>query len=359
MAVFGIGCLRGNITAFGGNQYKLPEESQIFQLFFSLQIMFVKGGALMSRIFSPVVRQDIKCFGANDCYPLAFGLTLVTMFLAFLITLAGKPFYVHRPVSENIFMKVCGCAFYSLKKKFKSNGNDEKKNHWLDYAEDTYEPQLIEDTKKVFKILKVFIPVPIFWSVYMQQSSRWIFQATRMDGDLGFYTIKPDQMIALNPISSITLIPVCNYVFYPLLSKINLGGLLARTTIGGFLCFTAFCIATVVESIIQENRISMLWLAPQWIIVALSENFFMVSVMNFAYTEGPANMKSVMTACVYTTIAIGNIFVTLISGAKIFSSQVYEFIFFLTILFFGMILFAILAFKFRKSQEIKQEDAEN
>jgi hypothetical protein len=61
-------------------------------------------------------------------------------------------------------------------------------------------------------------------------------------------------------------------------------------------------------------------------------------------------MKSIMTACVFTTIAIGNLMVTLISGAKIFSSQVYEFTFFLVILFIAVIFFSILAAKFRKSQ---------
>ena len=297
----------------------------------------------------------MKCFGSNDCYPLAFGMTLLTISLGFLTIYAGKRYYIHRPVSENIFMKVCGCVFYSLKMKMFMQSKVTK-SHWLDYAENKYELKLIEDTKKLFRILKVLSPIPIYWSVFMQQNSRWVFQAARMDGDIGFYTIKPDQMIAVNPISSILLSPVCSNYLYPLLTRIKLGGMLARINIGKFLCFIAFCIAIYVETVIQENRISVLWLVPQWIILALSENILYVALMNFAYSEGPTSMKSVLTGCVYTTMAIWNLLVTLISGAKMFSSQVYEFMFFNIILLVAMGVFSFLAVNFRKSQKKLHEN---
>lgn len=348
--MIGIGFIRGNITAFGGIQYKLPEETASLQHFFALQVVFTKVGALASRLFSPVMRQDIKCFGSNDCYPFAFGFTSITMFAAFLTVLAGIRFYTHQPITENIWKNVYGCVVFSLNEKF-FKSTKVQRNHWLDYADTKYEAQLIEDTKKILKILKLFLPIPILWAVYMQQNSRWIFQATRMNGDIGIYQIKPDQMIALNPIFSIITMPFYSTVFYPLLTRIKLGGLLARICLGGYLLCFAFIAAIFVEIKIQEDFISMLWLAPQWLIVSMSENFFYVSLLNFAYTEGPENMKSVMTACVFTTVAIGNIIVTFISGAKLFASQVNEFIFFVVVLFIAMTLFSILAAKFRKSQE--------
>ncbi|XP_070506675.1 peptide transporter family 1-like isoform X2 [Chironomus tepperi] len=350
ISIFGVGCLRGNLSAFGGNQFKLPEDSKNLQLFFSVQFMFFNGGALLSRIFSPILRQDVKCFGSDDCYPVAFGMTLVTMSLGFLTIYAGKRHYVHRPVTDNVFMKVCGCVLYSLRMKL-LRMSKEQKSHWLDYADTKYDQKLIEDTKKLFRILKVFIPIPIFWSVFMQQNSRWVFQAARMDGDIGFYTIKPDQMIAVNPISSILLSPFCSKYLYPFLIRIKIGGMFARINIGKFLCFIAFCIAIYVETVIQEHRISVLWLVPQWIILALSENILYVALMNFAYSEGPVNMKAVLTGCVYTTMAIGNLLVTLISGAKLFSSQVYEFMFFNVMLLIAMGVFSLLANDFKKSQK--------
>ncbi|CAG7726125.1 unnamed protein product, partial [Allacma fusca] len=35
----------------------------------------------------------------------------------------------------------------------------------------------------------LFIPVPLYWSLYDQQGSRWTFQASRMDGDLGGFVL--------------------------------------------------------------------------------------------------------------------------------------------------------------------------
>lgn len=319
-------------------------------------MIFIKIGALTSRVFSPVMRQDVKCFGANDCYPLAFGFNSATMSLAILIVLAGNRFYTHRPITDSIFKKVCGCVLYSLKEKLFGNQKITKDN-WLDYAEPKYEQQLIKDTKRMLRILKLFIPIPILWAVCLQQSSRWIFQATRMNGDIGIYDIKPDQMIALNPLVSIFSMPFFSTVFIPLLAKIKLGGLLGRITFGGYLMCLAFIVAIFIELKIQNDFVSMLWLIPQWTLASLSENFFFVALLNFSYTEGPENMKSVMTACVFTTVAIGNLIITFISGAKLFSSQVYEFIFFVAILFVAMTIFAMLAIKYRKSQKRENDQA--
>jgi solute carrier family 15 (oligopeptide transporter), member 1 len=109
-------------------------------------------------------------------------------------------------------------------------------------------------------ILILYIPLPIYWAVYMQQGSRWIFQATRMNGNLGFYTVQPDQMIALNPIFAILTLPLCDYVIYPLLTKIKVKTLLQKMTIGGMLAVVAFIIAAVVEMKIQKHFIGIFWL---------------------------------------------------------------------------------------------------
>ena len=51
------------------------------------------------------------------------------------------------------------------------------------------------------------------------QGSRWTFQATRMNGDIGTYTIKPDQMSVVNPLLILILIPLFESVMYPSFKK--------------------------------------------------------------------------------------------------------------------------------------------
>lgn len=208
-------------------------------------------------------------------------------------------------------------------------------------------------------ILVLYIPLPVYWAVYMQQGSRWIFQATRMNGDLGFYTVQPDQMIVLNPIFAILTLPICDYVIYPLLSKIKIKSLLQKMTIGGMLAVVAFIIAAFIEMKIQKDFVTVFWLAPQYLILALSENFLYVSHLSFAYNEASKQMKSVMMSSVYLVIAIGNLFVVLISGTKLFESQANEFFFFAGILFIFMIIFGFLASRYKRGNQEVIKDNES
>ena len=120
ISVIGSGSTRANFTAFGGNQYRLPEEAKKLTLFFSLNIFCIKCGSLMGRLFFPIVKEEVKCFGMDDCYPLAFGITAVAAALGFFLVLIGKPFYVIKPPSGNMLVKVFKCMMVR-KMKFDIN----------------------------------------------------------------------------------------------------------------------------------------------------------------------------------------------------------------------------------------------
>lgn len=87
----------------------------------------------------------------------------------------------------------------------------------------------------------------MFWTLFDQQGSRWTFQATRMDGDVGFMEIKPDQMQVINPLLILVFIPLYEVVFYPLLNLIGIRRPLQKLTLGGILAGIAFIISAVLE----------------------------------------------------------------------------------------------------------------
>ncbi len=95
----------------------------------------------------------------------------------------------------------------------------ERREHWLDHASEKYGLGLVEDTKIVLQVLILYIPLPVFWALFDQQGSRWVFQATRMNGALGSYIIKPDQMQLINPALILILIPLFDQAIYPLFTK--------------------------------------------------------------------------------------------------------------------------------------------
>lgn len=214
---------------------------------------------------------------------------------------------------------------------------------------------IVADTKTVVNILVLYLPLPIYWAVYSQQSSRWVFQAARMDGDIGFYTIKPDQMIIFNSLLGILMIPICDRVLYPLIAKIGLKTNLHKMTIGGLLAVVAFAISGFVELEISKNFLSVFWLLPQYLVLAMSENFLYIANLSFAYAEAPASMKSALQAFTFLTIALGNAIIALISGINIFQSKASELFFFAGILLVDQIIFAFLASMYSTAKKNKNQ----
>lgn len=242
----GTGGIKPCVSAFGGDQFKLPDQAKQLAQFFSIFYFSINAGSLISTYITPILRHDVHCFGADTCFPLAFGVPAVLMIVSLVIFLLGKKLYIMKKPQGNIIVDVTKCIFHALMMKTRSKDN--KKEHWLDYASDKYSPVLISDTKAVLQILLLFIPLPVFWALYDQQGSRWTFQATRMDGRLGPFTIKPDQLQVINPLLILAFIPIFESIAYPGLAKLNLlKRPLQRLSTGGMLAALAFVVSAILE----------------------------------------------------------------------------------------------------------------
>jgi ABC-type xylose transport system permease subunit len=55
----------------------------------------------------------------------------------------------------------------------------DKKEHWLDHAEDKFSSKLINDTKLALNILVMFIPLLLFWALFDQQVRKSTFLTPR------------------------------------------------------------------------------------------------------------------------------------------------------------------------------------
>ncbi|KAJ6628059.1 Solute carrier family 15 member 2, partial [Pseudolycoriella hygida] len=223
-------------------QYTLPDQEKELNYFFSIQYFMMKFGSMVACYLAPILHNDFKCFGMNDCYPLAFGVPGMALFLCFLIFVSGSKCYVSKPPSGNMLVKVIQCISNALREKF-AYGKKATFNHWLDYSIEKHGESLVSETKMVLDVLVMFIPLPIYWSGILLQNSRWVFQASKMNGDIGGYIIKPDQMLFFNPALSLLLFPLCQYVLYPLLAKIGIKTLLHRITFGGILSVIALAMS--------------------------------------------------------------------------------------------------------------------
>lgn len=107
--IVGSGCLKNSLNAFGGSQHKLPEQKKQLETYFSVQYFGVKTGSMLARIIFPMLREDVKCFGNDDCYVVTFGFPGLIMVLGTIIFLLGSSQYVRKPPSGNMIVKMIKC----------------------------------------------------------------------------------------------------------------------------------------------------------------------------------------------------------------------------------------------------------
>ncbi|XP_063241004.1 peptide transporter family 1 isoform X2 [Bacillus rossius redtenbacheri] len=246
LIALGTGGIKPCVSAFGGDQFLLPQQERQLQTFFSLFYFSINSGSLISTFLTPILRQDVKCLDQDSCYPLAFGVPALLMVVSLVIFVVGKPFYTIKKPQGNIIVDVSKCICHAVAVKVKGKG--QKRDHWLDHADDRYPQKLIEDIKATLRVLLLFVPLPFFWALFDQQGSRWTIQATQMNGALGGWAIKPDQMQVLNPLLVLALIPLFETAIYPLFARCRLlHRPLQRMVVGGVLAAVAFAISAVVE----------------------------------------------------------------------------------------------------------------
>lgn len=216
-----------------------------------------------------------------------------------------------------------------------------KNLHWLDYAEDTCGPELVADTKKVFNVLTVFSSLPVYWALNVQTNSRWIFAASRLNGKFGWYTIKPDQMAMTVTFFIIVLIPLFENFLYPTMAKVGIKNNLQKVTCGFVCSIVAYLISALVELRTNSDD-SILWLLPQYFLIAVSEVLIWVPVLSLGFTEAPMNMKSVITACLYLTSGGGSLIVVLVSSCTWFESQVQENLLYVLLMAGNVLIFSVM-----------------
>ncbi|GJQ78756.1 hypothetical protein Trydic_g2790 [Trypoxylus dichotomus] len=245
LIAIGSGGIKPCVSAFGGDQFKLPHQALQLAMFFSMFYFSINAGSLISTTVTPILREDVHCFGDDSCYSLAFGVPGVLMITSIVIFVLGKPLYFIRQPEGNMVIRVSKCISTALREKSKAS---QKKEHWLDHATDTHGKQLVEDVKGLLKVLVLYIPLPVFWALFDQQGTGWTFQARIMNGDIGFYTILPDQMQVINPLLILLFIPIFQYGVYPLFDKIGiLKTPLQRLVTGGLMAAVSFIISACIS----------------------------------------------------------------------------------------------------------------
>lgn len=106
----GTGGIKPCVSAFGGEQFVRPQQDKQLEQFFSYFYISINAGSLLSTLLTPILREDVQCFGQNSCFPLAFGVPAILMIVAI-----GIQIYPHVMLTVSFFNIVFlfNCFTYS------------------------------------------------------------------------------------------------------------------------------------------------------------------------------------------------------------------------------------------------------
>ncbi|XP_075146512.1 peptide transporter family 1 isoform X2 [Haematobia irritans] len=353
LIAIGNGSTRACVTSLGAIQFQLPDQAKQLAEYFSLYYFIYYIGIFLSKIIPPMIRANTHCYNKPDCYPAVFGTLGSSFFMAWFIFAIGKLFYRSEKLAEeNILIKFYGCVKHALSQKWnkKSNDNKPSQSYWLHYAIGRYDESFVNDVAKIFKLVKLYLPLPIYFALLAQQDSSWTFQASLMNTTIADgITIQPDQAKAMGPIFLFILIPLMQYLIRPFLKWAFIFELkpLQSVTWGGIFSAFSFISAGVLQRYIHTmpyRSVNVLWQIPQFIFIMLGELLLSIPGLQFAFTQAPESMKSVVTAAWFLNNAFGNLIVVIITELNIFPTQYDEFFFYAVLMIVSVIFYTYLAY---------------
>jgi POT family proton-dependent oligopeptide transporter len=220
-----------------------------------------------------------------------------------------------------------------------------------------------EGLKSISKVLMIFAFIPFFWALFDQTASRWVLQGQKMTSFSIFgYKVLPEQMQTLNPLLVLILIPLFSYVIYPAVSKIFPLTALRKIGIGFFVVTTSFLLPAWFQMRIDAGAApTLLWQIPAYVLLTSSEILISITALEFAYTQAPKTMKSLIMSIYLLTVAAGNLLTAGVNKAienpivaRLLEGPNY-FLFFAALPFVAGLIFMFVA-RFYKEKTILHEE---
>jgi POT family proton-dependent oligopeptide transporter len=270
LIAIGAGGIKPCVSANVGDQFGESNQHLLEKVFgwFYFSINF---GSAIATYLIPELREK---YG----YGVAFGVPGILMGIAAFTFWLGRRKFVHIPPNRTRFF-------------------DEMKS--------------AEGLGAVARLVPLYLCVAFFWAQFDQTHSRWITQAELMDRNVFGWTVKAEQMQAVNPILVLGFIPLFTYVIYPVLGrlvtltplrKIGMGFVMTIVTVG--------LVAWLQVRLDAKETPHVAWQALAYVLLTAAEVMVSITFLEFSYTQAPRSMKSLIMAIYLLSVGVGNTFVS-------------------------------------------------
>jgi proton-dependent oligopeptide transporter, POT family len=279
LALIGLGAggIKPCVSAHVGDQFG-PSNEHLLSKVYNWFYFSINLGAFLSQISIPWLRAT---YGPR----VAFAVPGVLMAVAVFVFWLGRYRFVHRP----------------------AQGWDRVRENFSG-----------ENLRILLRLVAFFLFVAPFYALWYQGSSAWVNQARHLDLRLYPFhvTLLQDQVQSANAILILVFIPLFTYGVYPLAERFVRLTPQRKIGAGMFVLIPAFAIAAYLERrIVAGASPSVWWQLLAYAIITAAEIMVSVPALEFAYTQAPKKMKSiVMAAYLAGSISFGNVIASLVIG---------------------------------------------
>jgi POT family proton-dependent oligopeptide transporter len=164
------------------------------------------------------------------------------------------------------------------------------------------------------KLCIIFLFVSMFFALFYQSESAWVLQAGKLNLRWLGKDWLPAQMQAANPLLIMILIPLFSYVIYPAINSIWKLTPLRKIGIGMFLTAASFLVPVWIEIQLKNGgQPSIGWQFCAYIFLTGAEVMVSITALEFAYTQAPKKMKSLIQSIQLLAISLGNAFTAIVN----------------------------------------------
>ncbi|MGC6463971.1 MAG: POT family MFS transporter [Akkermansiaceae bacterium] len=277
LITLGSGGIKPCVSAHVGDQFG-KNNSHLLTKIYNWFYFSINAGSVISTLMTPWL---LKWYGPHW----AFGVPGVLMALATLLFWMGRRKFIHIPPGGKKFAE---------------------------------ELRSREGLVAIGKLIPLYAFIAMFWALFDQTGSSWVFQAQDMDRQfMGIHWLE-SQIQAINPLLILTFIPLFTMVVYPAIDKVFKLTPLRKIGIGLFLAAAAFGVVTLSQSWIDAGeRPSVAWQLLAYALITASEVMVSIVALEFSYTQAPRNMKSMIMATFLLSVWAGNFLTSGINKAVI------------------------------------------
>jgi POT family proton-dependent oligopeptide transporter len=213
--------------------------------------------------------------------------------------------------------------------------------------------------------LLILVPfAAIFWALWQQNFSSWVVQADKMDRHLFGIEWLPAQIQTVNPIFILVMLPLFSYAIYPAIDKVFHLTPLRKFGMGLFVTALAFVIIGWIQVRIDAGQTPhIIWQVLAFVVLTAAEVMVSVTHLEFAYTQAPKKMKSLVMCTYLGAVSLGNVFTATVNffiqnpdGTVKLKGANY-FFFFVIVMFVTALLFVCFA-RFYKGRTYIQDEVE-